>query len=190
MLTSVARVVLPALGAVAVVAAGAWLAAVGVTGLVWLLGFGGCLALGLLLTGLWGVNRTVAWLAAFVFWATMVFPVVALGRDIVLAARGQWVPATVAGYRHVAGVHTALTYTKLRTRDGRYVEVSGSVRSLDDPVTVVVDPAGAVAPQAASDVTVGSDLGWSVAGLVLVLGTIAGFGISGERDRRRGPLGR
>lgn len=107
MLTSVARMVLPALGAVAVVAAGAWLAAVGVTGLVWLLGFGGCLALGLLLTGLWGVNRTVAWLAAFVFWATMVFPVVALGRDIVLAARGQWVPATVAGYRHVAG------YTRL-----------------------------------------------------------------------------
>jgi hypothetical protein len=184
-LASVGRVGLPALGVVVVMAIGAWLAAVGAAVLTWVLGLGGAFALGLLLTGLWAANRTASWLAALVFLPTMIFPVIALGRDTVLAAHGQRVPGVVTGYRHASGSRSSSDYTELRTRDGRYVEVPGRADpTSDEPVTILVDPSGTVTPQLASDVRVGWDLGWSMAGLVVVLAIVVGLGISGERNQR------
>lgn len=179
------QVGLPALGVVLVMAIGGWLAAAGAAGLTWVLGLGGTFALGLLLTGMWAANRTASWLAALVFLSTMVFPVIALGRDAVLTAHGRRLQGTVTGHRHVSGPHSSSDYTELRTQDGRYVEVRGTADPASDgPVTILVDPSGTVAPQLASDVRVGWDLGWSMAGLVVVLAIVIGLGISAERNQR------
>ncbi len=181
-LPAVGRLAALASGVVLVAVAGAWLASVGVAGLTWILAWGGGIALGVVVTGRWRANRTAVWLAAMVFGATVSLPAVALGRDVVLTSHGQRVEATVAGYRHSSGVHSSSSYTELVTHDGRYLEVSGSIRpDTDGPVTVLVDPAATVAPQLASDVTVGSDLAWSVAGLTLVLAVVLGYGISAVR---------
>lgn len=182
-LASVGRVAPLASGVVPAMAVGGWLAAVGVAGLTWVLGLGGAFAVGLLLTGRWAANRTLSWAAAIVFLATMVFPVIALGRDAELAAHGQRVEGTVTGHRHVSGPHSSADYTEVHTRDGRYVEVRGRTDpTADGPVTILVDPGGRVAPQLASDVTVGRDLTWSLAGLVVVLAAVVGLGIRGERN--------
>lgn len=183
-LVSAGRVAGSALGVVAVAATSGWLAASGAAWMTWVLGIGGCFALLLLLIGVWNTNRTAASLIALTYWAIVAFPVAAWGRDVVLSSHGHRVQATVTGYRHESGVHISYTDTVLRTQGGRYLQVSGSVEpSADGPVTLLVDPVGTVPPQLASDVTVGSDLGWSLAGLLLVLTAVTGFGIRGERER-------
>ncbi len=184
-LQSAGRVAAMAAGAVLVAAIGAWFAAVGLVALTVILAWGGAVALGVMMSRLWRTPTAAAWLLAMVFGATATLAVAELGRDAVLSAYGHQEQAWVTGYQEVGDMHTGFTtYTELRTRDGRNLEILGRITTgRGMPKNVVVDPDGTVSPQLASDVNVRWDLGWTITGLAVILAAVLGYGIRSERAR-------